>query len=269
VTSQPPPIDITYLADALVRIDGDLHRATVDPDPAEQEQALIRAGMIGCAALTRLRDDQELWARLHTLHQDLQQWRDVQGLLVARLLTALRHSQPEPAQTLVRTANTLLQEAAGFPAPQREDPVTEAQELIDELSFLICALEKLAHRRQWWMGTARATLRLLGAVFLAAVALPGAQAGLREVAPHAVDLLRELAEHVGQALPSLSMSALVTSTRLAREDMTDLSQHYAGLRAEHHHAPTADSGWVQAQDTPDQPAGMAGPAQEPDQNKRP
>jgi hypothetical protein len=193
----------------------------------------------------------------------------LQGLIVARLLTALRHGQPEPAETLVRTVNTLLQEAAGFPAPQREDPVTEAQELIDELSFLICALEKLAHRRQWWMGTARATLRLLGAVFLAAVAIPGVAASLRGVAPHAVDLLRELAEHVGQALPWLSMSALVTSTQLAREDMADLSQHYAGLRAEHHHSPTADSGSVQAQDIPDEPDGMAGPAQKPNQNKRP
>jgi hypothetical protein len=217
-----PPIDISYIADALVQIDGCLHVARVSPDRGEQDNALIMAGREGCQALTRLRDDKQVWLRLRDLHAQVEQWQRLQVPIVADLLAALGHGRVA-SETLVATADELLQEAAGFPARWREDPITQAQELVEELQVLTCALAASADRKPWWMGVARAPLKLLGGVLLGVVAAE-ADAGLREVAPHALHLIDELTEHLGHAWQSLSLGALVTGTRLARQDLTASSQ---------------------------------------------
>jgi hypothetical protein len=217
------PIDISYIADALVQIDRYLHVATVSPDHGEQNKALIMAGRTGCAALNRLSADDQVWLRLRDLHKELQQWQRLQVPIVADLFKALGHGSTESADTLISTANDLIQEAAGFPTQRSEDPITQAQELVEELRLLTCALASSAQRKHWWMGVARAPLKILGGVLLGVVAAE-ADTGLREVAPRALHLVDELAERVGQALPSLSLGALVTGTRLARQDMTGISQ---------------------------------------------
>jgi hypothetical protein len=228
MTASTPPIDISYIADALVQIDHHLHVATVSPDQGEQDNALIEAGRIGCDALTRLSADDQVWSRLRDLHAQVEQWQRLQVPIVADLLAALGHG-PVASETLVTTADALLQEAAGFPGRWREDPITLAQELVGELQVLTCALAASAgHQQSWWWRVVRAPLKVLGGVLLGVVAAE-ADAGLREVAPHALHFIDEFAEHVGHAWQSLSLGALVAGVRLARQDLDTSSQLDARL----------------------------------------
>ncbi len=263
LTNQPPT-DISYIADALLRIDDHLHVATVHPHRSEQDKALVMAIKTGCAALTRLREDDEVWSRLRALHEELQQWQRLQVPIVASLFTALGHGSAEPTETLIRTANELLQEAAGFPARRGKDPVTRAQNLVEQLRDQTCNLTTWAERKRWRKDTGGRILKFLGGV-LVGVAAAEADAGVRDIAPHVLRLLEELTERIGQALPPLSMGALIAGTELARQDIGDFSQADDDLRSDpgrtHDEKSPVDS---QDVDVPDRGEPIERPPEVPD-----
>ena len=195
-------IDLSFLPRALNELNGYLHTADAALRVGERNEALVKAGLTACAALRKLRDHPKLWDQLRERREyQVQQWQDLRiPDTLADLLRELGYIPPPPAEELVDVGDQALR--------QTVDAIRQARKAISELHDAIDKLTKSQRNRQrlmTYLGGARQTL---AAAVVATAVLPGVEAGIHTVAPHAAELIHELVERAGAALSSLSIGLI-------------------------------------------------------------
>jgi hypothetical protein len=212
--NQADAIDLSFIPTAINEIHRQLHEAAVaekEGDHRQQRVALVRAGGEAMVALEELRDH-PLWEELRQEQQrQLQQWQDLGIPVVDRLLVELGYKPPPPAKSLIDIGNTTLRLAVGLPDPEKAqatDPITLAQQAISKLYDLIAELMKSIRNMARLKEGLRRVCKALAGTLVAAIVIPAVQVGVREISPHAAELLRELLDHAAHMVPSLSMVLL-------------------------------------------------------------
>jgi hypothetical protein len=215
---QPNAVDLSFIPTTLTVINGLLEEADVAEvkgDRATEHTKLMDAGAHARVALRKLHD-LPLWDQLRAERQErLRQWKDLGLPVVVRLLEDLGYKRPPPARELIDLGDDALRVAAGFPAAQEADPISQAQDAISDLEKELERLMKSERFHRKLRVGIRKACGALAKGFGAVVLAKTADAGIHYL-PQAEALLREWIGDAARLMPSLSMALVAGVVREIR-----------------------------------------------------